>query len=61
MHLNFFTQTLTNLRLDDNDIGDEGAQYLADAFADSTVNILFCSFLSFIFSLFLADAHRTQS
>jgi hypothetical protein len=46
-HSHFFTQALAELDLKDNDIEDQGLQYLADAFRKSKV-VLF-SILIFLF------------
>ena len=38
-HIHFFTQTLTTLDLYRSQIGDQGAQHLADALRNNTVSI----------------------
>jgi hypothetical protein len=47
-HLHFLTQTLVTLDLSDNMIKDQGAEYLAIAFRNNTVN-LSISFVSWFF------------
>ena len=38
--LYYYTQTLTSVELQHNQIGDDGAQYLADVLKTNTVTIL---------------------
>jgi Ran GTPase-activating protein (RanGAP) involved in mRNA processing and transport len=45
-HLFLITQTLITLDLKYNGIGEKGAQYLADALKNKTVNSFFCFCLS---------------
>ena len=42
--IDFFTQTLTKLNLEDNEIGDEGIKDLANALRVNTVSRIFFSF-----------------
>jgi ABC-type uncharacterized transport system substrate-binding protein len=46
-HLHVFTQTLTTLDLNYNQIGDAGAQYLADALRNNTVTLILSSSISY--------------
>jgi Ran GTPase-activating protein (RanGAP) involved in mRNA processing and transport len=46
-HLHFFIQTLTKLHLSNNQIGDAGAQHLADALRNNTVILILSSSISY--------------
>jgi hypothetical protein len=46
-HLHFFTQTLTTLDLESNQIGAVGAQHLADALRNNTVILILSSSISY--------------
>ncbi len=50
-------QTLTALELTGNQIGDQGAQYLANALQQNNVTFLFSLYITH--SLLHADTHRT--
>lgn len=54
------TQTLTVLSLQDNDIGDQGAQYFADALLSNKVNTVHYSSLSWSCALFHTGTHQTS-
>ena len=56
IYLHLYSQTLTRLDLSSNQIGDAGAQYLADALRDNKVILIFSSSLSLI-SIFIS-IHR---
>ncbi len=60
LHLFFLLQKLTTLDLEQNKIGEKGAQYLADFLKNNTVNIFFL--LSPLFEYFPShsDSGRTQ-
>ncbi len=49
----FFTQTLTSLELQENQIGDEGVQYLTDALKNNQVNF----FISLVWILIFSYRH----
>ena len=63
--LNYFLQTLTTLDLWGNEIGDEGAKYLADALKSSKVSkpfippVLILGTICHI-QLFLTDTNHTR-
>jgi hypothetical protein len=59
--LHFFSQTETKLELINNQIGDKGAQQLADAIRTSTVNQILSLPVSFTFIFSHVDAHTTRS
>src|SRR3984957_5455407 len=59
-HLHFFTQTLTTLDLRWNQIGEQGAQHLANALHNNTVNHFLYSSISLPSALFHTDTHHTQ-
>ena len=52
--LYYYTQILTSVELRNNQIGDDGAQYLADALKTNTVTIYYYLLISFNpFAIFL--------
>lgn len=53
MYRCFSIQTLVNLNLQNNQVTDSGAQYLAEALKTNTVKIIGFSRVSLIFSLFI--------
>ena len=55
-----FTQTLTELNLRGNRIGDQGAQHLADALRENTVRETVSSSISSCCLFFHTDTHRTR-
>src|ERR1700722_741712 len=59
-HLQFFTQTLTTLDLSSNQIGEQGAQHLANALGNNTVNHLLYSSISLPSALFHTDTHHAR-
>src|SRR3984957_357660 len=59
-HLHFFTQTLTTLNLSSNQIGPAGAQHLANALHNNTVNPFLYSSISLPSAIFHTDTHHTQ-
>src|SRR3984957_16149109 len=59
-HLHSFTQKLTTLTLQYNQMGDQGAQHLANAFHNNTVNHFLYSSISLPSALFHTDTHHTQ-
>jgi hypothetical protein len=54
------TQTLTTLNLSNNEIGEKGAENLADALKNNTVNIFFVLSLSSASIPYHTDADHTQ-
>ncbi len=59
IHVNFFTQTLTSLDLQQNQIGDEGVQYLTDALKNNQVSFFFFLFFSRFDSHFFIQTLNT--
>jgi hypothetical protein len=59
--LHFFSQTEKKLELFNNQIGDKGAQQLADAIRKNTVNQILSLPISFTFIFSHVDAHTTRS
>ncbi len=54
-------QTLTVLNLQRNEIGDQGAQYLANALQTNTVTQLLYSFITYSQSSLNTDTHNLKS
>lgn len=61
MNLYYLSQILTTLNLENNNIDDRGAQYLANALKTNTVRIFICSSLSYSSLPFKIDTHHTMS
>jgi hypothetical protein len=59
--LHFFSQTETKLELINNQIGDKGAQQLADAIRKNTVNQILSLPILFAFTFSHIDAHTNRS
>jgi Ran GTPase-activating protein (RanGAP) involved in mRNA processing and transport len=59
-YLRLFTQSLTTLQLQDNGIGNKGAQYLADALRNNTVK-RFSLFISLISNYIVLYRHSPHS
>ena len=58
-HIHFVTQTLTTLDLRHDQIGDNGAQHLADAFRNNRVSLFLSYFSSFHHIHFFTQALTT--
>ena len=46
-HTHFFTQTVTTLNLSFNQVGDKGAQHIADALRNNTVTLMLSSSIEY--------------
>ena len=57
----FLSQTLTTMNLERNEIGNDGAKALGDAFRDNKVTFSFSFPFSSTSSLSLVDTHHTES
>ena len=56
-----FSQTLTTLNLTGNQIGRDGAESLANALQDNTVNLSFSLYFPFLSSPFSIGSDHTRS
>jgi hypothetical protein len=61
VHHNYSIQTLTTLNVAWNEIGDEGAECLANALQTNTVEELFYSSITRSPSSFNTDTHNVES
>jgi len=58
--INWFSQTLTTLKLEKNEIGAHGAQYIANELQQNKVTLLSLIFLLLNYrSIFFTDTHKT--
>ncbi len=59
IHFYYFSQTLTSLHLSNNQIADQGIQYLSNALQNIEVKQIFSASFSHSFLLFPTDTHFT--